>query len=324
MSCCTGHNTGVVLSYTGNGDDKQNIHKIVSCDVLKEKLEKLVKQSKSQQKMDSRDTQIWKDLDKDKPIESNNNIVGPPKNYVNLVELNQLNTSPSRSKSTAKSKANVQINLKDIESMRTNTTEAEQISEIQVVPKSPHNASVQSNGVRSKTKMRRSESWQNGSKYVNTRQLYPQIAEARVAEVRQLDQRVSGPSLEEDAGENVKSDEGNTKAEDWFEIKTVSPSAMSRRDPKRISRRYIPRKLRPNAGQENGQDAYEKLNLLPPTQFRDAPPPPPPEAFRDPPEPIDNILYYVVESVHENREANRRDYEEALGAKKTNHDYQRK
>lgn len=40
---------------------------------------------------------------------------------------------------------------------------------------------------------------------------------------------------------------------------------------------------------------YEKMNVPPPRQFQDVPPPP--EPFRDPPESIDNILYYMYEAV---------------------------
>lgn len=319
----------------GMADDKQNIHKMISCDVLKEKLENLVKQSKSQKKSQVKSTElipsnehIWNDLKGDVMVESNNNnIVRPLENYVNLTELNELKTSLNRCKLKGKHKFNLQINRKQELSVENNQAKVIEMAHQEL--KSPHSASLkQTKCVRTEANVKRSESWQAGSKYMKTKPLQLRQVEARLAGMKQLERQIP----ESNVHDNVKventpkfSDAESAKQEDWFNVDSLILNSISRTDPKQLSGRCLTGDQKRNVMSQNGDDIYEKLNLLPPTQFRDVPPPLPPEAFRDPPEPIDNILYYVLESVHENRrEANRRNYDESFKTKRKNNSYHRK
>lgn len=305
--------------------DKQNINKIVSCDILKEKLEQLVKQSKSQRQNETKE----KDT---KPLTLENNL------------RNDLNTNQSHKLSVMESLCNNVNNLDLTKSstnspgdhnMPTNIKLTGHPSEIaplpdvvcnkENVPKSTFTSNV-----------RRSDTWLGNQKCSKSRQVYPQHVELRTAEIRQLDQQAVKKATREGANAKEQTEKevpmfttlkpvvnqqpyaelkeryinGNT----WHpRSKTVIRSDIDRNDPKRISRRYIPRR-KFHTLPDTEQDAYEKVNLLPPTQFCDVPPPP--EAFRDPPEPIDNILYYVMESVQENREVNRQLNEESGLSKK--------
>lgn len=308
---------------------------MVSCNVLKEKLENLVKQSKSQKKSQIKSTEVipsnkhmWNDLKGDVMAESNNNnIVRPLKNYVNLTELNELNMSLNRCKSKEKHEFNLQMIRKQELSVENNQAKVIEMTHQEL--KNPHSASLkQTKCIRTEENVKRSESWQGGSKYMKTKPLQLRQVEARFAEIKQLERKI--PEL--NADDNVKvenipklSDAESARNEDWFDVDSLSPNSISRTDPKRISRRCLTGDQKRNVISQNGNGIYEKLNLLPPTQFRDVPPPLPPEAFRDPPEPIDNILYYVLESVHENRrEANRRNYDEDFKTKRKNNSYHRK
>lgn len=201
------------------------------------------------------------------------------------------------------------------------------ISEIKSKPELPVEKAVTISGTSTQTEplarsrdvkntnIKRSDSWQGSSKHAKAKQIHPHHYETRTSEIRHLDtfsngvvyetkvkKAASTPESEFAPKVNPKNDVEPKKESDLFDKKVPIYNEIDRKDPKRITKRYIPRKK--FANEENGNQEYEKVELLPPCQFRDAPPPP--EAFRDPPEPIDNILYYVVESVNENREANRR------------------
>lgn len=299
--------------------DKQNINKIVSCDILKEKLQELVKQSKNQRRIETKEKDI-------KPPTSDSNL------------WNDLNTNQSHE-------------LDVMESLRSNVNNLD-LTKASVYSPSDHNmpTNIKLTGLPAEVTplpdvvcgkenvpnttpinhVRRSDTWQGSQKCSKSRQVFPQHVELRKAEIRQLDQQsVKKVAADEvDAIEQTEKEiptfspprpamsqqlEGEFKeryinGNTWHpKSKTVIRSDIDRNDPKRISRRYIPRR-KFHTLPDTEQDAYEKVNVLPPTQFRDVPPPP--EAFRDPPEPIDNILYYVMESVQENREVNRQLNEE--------------
>lgn len=284
--------------FSGNEEDKQNIQKVVSCEILKEKLEKLVKQSKNHKKVEEMEKDVKFMLSSKKQA------------WESTFPESQAKRDLSRTESCAE------------KSITTNE------AQIQVDIQSPidsHNISVPSQtdtyaylkDAKSVT-VKRSDSWQGSSKYSRAKQMQPRHFELQTAKIKQLDQGVKSDSNCKQTAkcetETVHTAEKHSNEGPWA-VPVNSPvcGEISRNDPKRITRRHIPRKKPlPN---ENGQE-YEKLNLLPPSEFRDDAPPPP-EAFRDPPEPIDNILYYVVESVNENREANRkREKEEKENAKR--------
>lgn len=299
--------------------DNQNINKIVSCDILKEKLEQLVKQSKSQRRIEvkEKDTKpptsenhLWNDLNTNRSHElSGLEPLGTAVNNLDLPEVSHYSPNDH----------DMPTNIK----LAGHSTEAAPLPDVVCNNKVSVPKSTPTNTVR------RADTWQGNQKCAKTRQVYPQHVELRTAEIRQLDQQVSKKVAGESAKELIDRDQAPTfttqdptaarqsepetkeryvNGSTWhLRSKTVIRSEIDRNDPKRISRRYIPRR-KFHTLPDSEQDAYEKINVLPPTQFRDVPPPP--EAFRDPPEPIDNILYYVMESVQENREVNRQLQEE--------------
>jgi len=238
---------GSTAPMSPNGESKE-AQKFVRGDVLKEKLERLVRESKNRKKM--------------------NALISPPKDYVNFFELRASTLPVRHSKSKQENEYEIPFSLKDLEPMA---------ARIYVSP-------VKRNG--KMNELCRSES--TPARYMTA----------------QHDQEV--PNIEEQCSDDENVDREEKQVESENDSWSV-PGEISRYDPKRISRRFIQRKPNVMMQAENGHDGHD---LLPPTQFQDAPPPLPPEAFRDPPQPIDNILYYVVESVHENREMNRRDMEE--------------
>jgi hypothetical protein len=240
---------------------RNEAQRFVRGDVLKEKLERLVKLSKTHCRKKGESDPIC-----------------PSKDYVNIFELRASTLPMRRSKQKEKSEYEVPFSLKNLEPI----TAKLNVSPAKLI----------------KNDVRRSESLPSYSlRYIATRtgqrgQQAPNVEEAEQ------------PSEDENADKSDGEKHVESENDSWFEAKMIAPGEMSRYDPKRMSRRFIQR--RPKAANamlavENGHD------LPPPTQFQDAPPPLPPEAFRDPPQPIDNLLYYVVESVHENREMNRRE-----------------
>lgn len=310
---------GEISNYiSGCAMDKQNINKIVSCDILKEKLQQLVKQSKNQRRIETKEKEIkpptpklennlWNDLNTNQPHK-----VGVMESLCSNIN----NLDLTKASIYSPSDHNMATNIK----LTGHSTEVPPLPDVVCgKPKATPTNNV-----------RRSDTWQGNQKCSKSRQVYPQHVELRTAEIRQLDQQV----VKKVAGDVASAKEQTEKeipaftplkpvvdhlpeaefkeryinGNTWHpRSKTVIRSDIDRNDPKRISRRYIPRR-KVQMLPDTEPDAYEKVNVLPPTQFRDIPPPP--EAFRDPPEPIDNILYYVMESVQENREVNRQLNEE--------------
>lgn len=288
----------------GHGTTQQNMQKLVSCDMLKEKLEKLVKQSKSRK--------IPSDWEKDVKITLSGKVT----------KEEPINNGKLYSDKFTKP-----------------VTPAETMNrprDVKPKPKQPppHN-DLKPNDIRN-CNIKRSESWQGSSKHSKGKQIHPHHYETRTSEIRHLETFANGQTYEMKGKKTLPTPENEFAADlmskrdsaSQLDQKTMTEnskvpvySEIDRKDPKRITKRYIQRKK--FANEENGNQDYEKVDLLPPCQFRDAPPPP--EAFRDPPEPIDNILYYVVESVNENREANRRrEYEEAKANRRREYEDEKK
>ncbi len=346
---------------------------MVSCDILKEKLEQLVKKSKTQKKVESRCNEI-KVTPTEKPTCSNVEEPKPTKEGA-FAGQNQ------RTNSDANSKTDKMVEIGEIGAtvQRAKAQNCPLIQNIlEEISAPPQFANTEESADTKIDLSQTSEMWQGDLKYARSRQMYLQCLESRVAEIKpteyplekvekpaeyrlektqkSVDYRLEKPTdyqlekmektidyqlekAEKPIDNRLEKSDSNRLSEVriktdkelekpdmlngndvWLvNTKVVIQSEMDRNDPKRISRRYIPRR-KFNIPADQDQDTYGKVDLLPPTQFQDAPPPP--EAFRDPPEPIDNLLYYVVESVQENREMNKRlQEEEARLSKKGAYDY---
>lgn len=316
------------------------MNKIVSCDILKEKLEQLVKKSKHQNKHALKEKEakiafctkpIWNDVIKEKftDLKVNNSSYWTDKKNIETLKLQAQTDIFLQISETTEINNVVEQSDKSIKKACEIKTE--------IIPTVTHLSKT----TKPISNVRRCESWQGDNlKYIKSRQVYPQHVELQMAEIKFLnlgrnEEKISEVNKNDkrllEEKEKLESNEkdinfthhlynGNDFRKE--KQKTVIYAEIDRNDPKRISRRYIPRKQKLNLTQDNEQDTYERLNLLPPTQFRDTPPPP--EAFRDPPESIDNILYYVMESVHENREVNRKLYEESPNSEKNNNNCEKK
>ncbi|XP_065224956.1 protein FAM135A isoform X2 [Planococcus citri] len=288
---------------TGHEAPQTNMQKLVSCDTLKEKLDKLVKQSKSHKKSESREKDVKITISGNQTTEESLKI----EIYENDSEPKYASIYEIKSDRSCKD-MNKPIPPPPVPTEHHELTTDPRQSPIPGTSTQTDDYHVNRDSRRNSIK--RSESCQAEPRYVNNQRVLHY--DTRTSEIRHLDTINKNASYQPDEKpippekdympvESNGRRESDSKNHAWKNIPADGPvyAEIDRKDPKRITKRYINRKK--FANEEN---ANQEVDVLPPCQFRDAPPPP--EAFRDPPEPIDNILYYVVESVNENREANRR------------------